>query len=268
MALSVSTGSMNLNLISNNNSLNKIVVVDTLGELYWRDATTLPSSSQGPTGSTGPTGPVGTNGTNGAQGQIGPTGPAGLGSGDVIGPASSTNRALPLFNGITGKLIMNSGIVTDSTSQGLIFSNSGITTSDDQLDYYELNEFTMSFQSTGGGGVILNALPMRIFRMGKLIMCEIGTQTANLIFTGALQSTTPLSARYLPASQTTLYGLSVVNDSAQMMGYLNITPAGFLQIGPLASATVIALASFQGSGGVGTKICGTWQNSHVSWMLV
>lgn len=42
---------------------------------------------------------------------VGPTGPAGAGSGDVVGPASSTNNRLAIFNGATGKLIADSGVL-------------------------------------------------------------------------------------------------------------------------------------------------------------
>ena len=37
----------------------------------------------------------------------------GGGSGDVVGPASSTDNAVVRFNGTTGKLIQNSGVVLD-----------------------------------------------------------------------------------------------------------------------------------------------------------
>lgn len=63
-------------------------------------------SVTGPTGPTGPTGAAST--VAGPTGATGPTGPAGLGSGDVDGPASSTDNALVRFDGTTGKLIQNS----------------------------------------------------------------------------------------------------------------------------------------------------------------
>lgn len=240
---------------TNDNALNKVIVQDNNNKFYYRDAGSFGGGPLGPTGPFGPTGP------------LGPTGPFGIGTGNVNGPLSSTNKALALFNGTLGNNLMNSGIITDSTSQGLIFSNSSLTSSDDQLDYYELNEFVMDFQSTGGG-LVLSAVPIRIFRMGKLIQCQIGTQSANQINTGVLQSTTTLSPRYLPDNQTTLYGLSVITDGAQIMGALNINVSGYLQIAILAtSGSVVSLGSFQGSQGIGTKINGTWQNSHVSWML-
>jgi hypothetical protein len=42
---------------------------------------------------------------------IGPQGPAGSGTGDVVGPASSVNDRVALFNGTTGKLIKDGGVL-------------------------------------------------------------------------------------------------------------------------------------------------------------
>jgi hypothetical protein len=69
---------------------------------------TGPTGSIGLTGATGPTGDTGTIGPTGPTGALGPTGPAGSGTGDVLGPASSTDNALTRFDGTTGKLIQNS----------------------------------------------------------------------------------------------------------------------------------------------------------------
>lgn len=44
-------------------------------------------------------------------------GPAGAGSGDVVGPASSTDNAIARFDGTTGKLIQNSGVTIDDNGK-------------------------------------------------------------------------------------------------------------------------------------------------------
>jgi len=49
---------------------------------------------------------VGATGPQGIQGPVGPQGPSG--GGDVVGPASAVDEAIPTFNGTTGKLIRNS----------------------------------------------------------------------------------------------------------------------------------------------------------------
>lgn len=82
---------------------------------------TGPAGAKGDTGATGPKGdpgPQGPQGVPGAQGTVGPpgpqgpqgeTGPAGPGSGNVLGPASSTDDEIVLFDGTTGTQIKPSG---------------------------------------------------------------------------------------------------------------------------------------------------------------
>ena len=78
---------------------------------------TGPTGPTGPSG-TGPTGPTGPSIT-GATGATGPTGPTGAtGPGDMSGPASSVSNEIPLFDGITGKLIKNSTVVLSNLIYG------------------------------------------------------------------------------------------------------------------------------------------------------
>lgn len=82
---------------------------------------TGPQGDTGFTGYTGPgnftgyTGYTGFTGPTGFTGYTGYTGPAGAGTGDVVGPASSTDNAITRFDSTTGKLIQNSGVtISDS----------------------------------------------------------------------------------------------------------------------------------------------------------
>ena len=43
-------------------------------------------------------------------------GSGGGGSGDVVGPGSSTDNAVVRFDGTTGKLIQNSGVIIDDSN--------------------------------------------------------------------------------------------------------------------------------------------------------
>lgn len=88
---------------------------------------TGPQGPQGITGATGPTGPQGPQGIQGPKGDTGDTGPqgpqgiqgpAGVGTGDVNGPASSTDNAIARFDGTTGKIVQNSA-VTISDAGGI-----------------------------------------------------------------------------------------------------------------------------------------------------
>lgn len=68
-----------------------------------------PAGPTGPTGPAGATGPAGPDGPTGPAGPTGPQGPAGSGSGDVLGPGSSTDGHVVLFDGTTGTAIKDGG---------------------------------------------------------------------------------------------------------------------------------------------------------------
>ena len=68
---------------------------------------------KGPAGATGPAGapgPQGPQGVPGPQGPQGPQGASGTGTGNVNGPASSTNNNIAVFNGTTGTVIKDGGV--------------------------------------------------------------------------------------------------------------------------------------------------------------
>lgn len=71
----------------------------------------------GPTGPTGSTGSTGNTGPTGPTGALGPTGPAGSGSGDVLGPGASTDNAVVRWDGTSGTIIQNSGVVLDDNDE-------------------------------------------------------------------------------------------------------------------------------------------------------
>lgn len=78
-----------------------------------------PTGPTGDTGLTGPTGPTGAASTvagpTGPTGAVGPTGPAGVGTGDVLGPSSSTDNAVVRWDGTSGTLIQNSDVTLSDT---------------------------------------------------------------------------------------------------------------------------------------------------------
>lgn len=63
------------------------------------------------TGARGEKGDTGDTGPTGATGPIGPQGPSGSGSGDVNGPASTTDRTIPYWDGPTGTILGESAFV-------------------------------------------------------------------------------------------------------------------------------------------------------------
>lgn len=74
----------------------------------------------------------------------------GDGTGDVMGPASSTDNAIARFDGITGKLIQNSGILADDSN-----NLSGLLT----LGLKNAGNFTGTINATGLTGNRTYALP-------------------------------------------------------------------------------------------------------------
>ena len=64
----------------------------------------------------GPAGPTGATGATGPQGPTGATGPAGAGSGDVLGPATSTDNSLARFDGTDNKTLQGSAIIVDDSA--------------------------------------------------------------------------------------------------------------------------------------------------------
>ena len=70
-----------------------------------------------------PQGAVGPAGATGATGPAGATGPPGSGSGDVVGPSSSSANRVPIFGTTTGKALIQSPLTVDPTT-GELSSNS------------------------------------------------------------------------------------------------------------------------------------------------
>ena len=71
-----------------------------------------PEGAQGPRGFTGLQGPQGIKGEQGIQGEQGPQGEKGEKGdpGNMTGPASSVNENIPIFDGVGGDLLKDSGV--------------------------------------------------------------------------------------------------------------------------------------------------------------
>lgn len=69
---------------------------------------------KGDTGDTGATGPAGPQGATGPTGPQGATGPAGA-DGEMAGPDTSTDNAVPRFDGTDGTTVQNSGVTIDDS---------------------------------------------------------------------------------------------------------------------------------------------------------
>lgn len=72
----------------------------------------------GATGPQGEQGVQGEQGIQGIQGEQGPAGADGAGAGDVVGPASAVDQRIAVFDGVTGKLIEDSGATIAELKKG------------------------------------------------------------------------------------------------------------------------------------------------------
>lgn len=101
---------------------------------------------------------------------------SGAGLGDVVGPASSTDTALALFDGATGKLLKNSNV----TLTGLDMAGLNTLTAS---NLYALTTFTLSDHiSAGGGNVYLDS------------HVDLGSDSADTItINGTVTGTPPLN---------------------------------------------------------------------------
>lgn len=117
------------------------------------------------TGAPGSSASVSINGLPGTQvidftiprGDVGPTGPQGpMGDGDVDGPVSSTDGALAVFNGTTGKLLKQGGNASHTGS--LNFSGTGLRLTGDFSNATLANR--LLFQtSTVNGNTAISTIP-------------------------------------------------------------------------------------------------------------
>ena len=142
------------------------------------------------------------------------------GSGDVVGPASSTDNAIARFDSTTGKLIQNSGATVDDSNQ----------------------VSAASFTATGGTAanntmyVASNALRLRGGTSGLAFYNTSGTETFNMSDTGAA-TLGPASA----IGTSTFAGASIV-------GKTNGTDVAVGHVGQVMSTTYTTDTAFNTTG--------------------
>ena len=115
--------------------------------------------------------------------------------GDVAGPGSSTDNAIPRFDATTGKIIQNSGITVDDsnvmTTAGLINANGGVTLGGafdgvDQIvsrvNLKDYGEVTNAIGSVGGGTQDIDVT------LGNNVTATIDTGTTTFTFSNPTAS--------------------------------------------------------------------------------
>lgn len=105
---------------------------------------------------------------------------SGAGSGDVVGPASSTDNAIVRFDGTTGKLVQNSAVTISDTTGSLNFTATGARITGDFSNATIANRVLFQ-SSTVDGNTIVGAIPNGSSERSDFILFN-SDDTANASF--------------------------------------------------------------------------------------
>ena len=91
-------------------------------------------------------------------------------SGDVSGPASSTDNAIVRYDGTTGKLVQNSAVTIDDSG------NVGIGTTP-QAPLHVVNNNAVIFNRTASSTNTINLQNLSLQLLGRVFCCKVPTAT-------------------------------------------------------------------------------------------
>lgn len=188
----------------------------------------------------------------------------------VQGPVSSTNTAVALWNGTTGALLQDSGVLVDGLNNmtgvnSVTLATTGGTPT--ALGYYE--EFPLTGNTFTAAFAVAQACVPQITRVGRMVTMIVPSVSAAAA-AGIATSSVAIPARFLPASGPTggfgvlAKSMIVQQNSAtatggQTSGYFNLNATtGIITIG-VPSATGPAAFSATNANG--------WPEFEVSWSV-
>lgn len=253
----------------------------------------------GPTGPTGSTGNTGNTGPTGPTGSLGPTGPAGSGSGDVLGPGTSTDNAVVRWNGTSGTSIQNSGVTLDDNDEfngvaAVAFDTAATVTPAIAKLQWDSGDGTFTFGLKGGNADLqigqenvclsYNGSGASIAK-GKVVSVN-GAQGQRPSIVLADADTEPLSAATLGITSETiangaegfittfgvLRGFDTSAFAAGTPVYLSQTPGGITSTRPTAPANTVFLGwiikSNASSGEIFININNGWELDELHNVLI
>lgn len=140
----------------------------------------------------------------------------GGGGGDVAGPASSVNNNVALFNGITGKLIKDSGLALsgintgDKTAYITVGATKADYITDGTADDVEINQAVQAAIAAGGGTVLIKAGTYNL-------AATIALNGNNITLLGTGEGTLLKTANASNVNPITVSGTGRINVKIKMM---------------------------------------------------
>lgn len=160
----------------------------------------------------------------------------GSGSGDVTGPASSTDNAIARFDGTTGKVIQNSGVQINDAGE----VNVGV---------WKATEIGISYGGTGAASASQargNLLPSYTGNSGKVLAVNTGATDVEWISAGGVGTVTSVDVSGGTTGLTTSGGPITGSGTITLAGTLAVANGGTGQT--TAAAAITALTGTQTSG--------------------
>lgn len=178
------------------------------------------------------------------------------GSGDVLGPATSTDNTIARFNGTNNKTIQGSGVSIDDSNNidnvtSLDLASNLKLNSDDTitgcasisfhgggntLNYYKTNTHSTTWTYDGGTGTS-SSVTMRFTRIGNIVSCTVKNSAIASVTSGSPTSysiDSAFPAEYRPA-QTTQFVMRAQNNGTRYVAVAQITASGGMTIFPTIS---------------------------------
>ncbi len=270
---------------------------------------TGPTGPTGATGATGPTGPTGSTGSAGptgptgaastVAGPTGPTGPAGAGTGDVIGPLTSSDNALVRWDGTSGKLIQNSLITLGDDGQlenaaflrlqtspgvtptqaGSLSWNSGDLTADLILNAdvtLQVGQENVALSYNGSGATITAGKVVAVAgaqgQRPSIVLADADTEPLSAATFGITTQSIANGAEGFVTTFGVVRGIDTSAISAGAPIYLSSTAGGFTSTRPSAPAHTVFLGwvikSNASSGEIFVNISNGWELDELHNVLI